>query len=130
MTARVHETDPLCTHHQELVENQTEIREGQSELRAHLVWVKRIGWSVLVLMLTYLASFWSGLYYLTGIAHSLALQEQSNRDALVRQEKDIGELKQVDKEICKKIEHLNWKVSLKGGAKNEPSNSRIFADPE
>jgi hypothetical protein len=118
----------MCAYHEEIAGQQILIS-------AHLVWLRKLGWAMISLILLCLGSLGSIAYSLTGVGHSLALQAQANRDAIYRINTDIGELKQVDREMrdaekdmCKRIDRIEWKSGLKGGAKGE--DRRLFSDPE
>ena len=105
MTAQVREEE-LCSHHQELITNQTAIE-------VHLGWIRKAaGWTILLLV-TCLGSMMGVGYSLSTIGHSLSLQAQANRDAIAKNSEEIKELKQNDKEICRRIDRLEWKP--KGG---------------
>lgn len=96
------EIEEVCLHHQE-------ISESQVEIQTHLFWMKKAVWIIILITSTCLGTLGTIAYSVVGLGHSLVIQAQANRDAIVFHSKDIERLREDTRDVCKRIDRLEWK---------------------
>ena len=95
--------DDYCEYHPLLAEN-------QATIQVHLLWMKKAMSALIGLVCICLGSLGTIAYSLIGVAHSLALQAQANRDGIIQLTSTTIRLEQTDKDICKRLERLEWRT--------------------